>query len=1187
MFKMKKEALLAAEANRNPVTHLGNGNGNGTDMFKPVATVRDVSFCPQSVNPKQADKSQSSRAVAIRLEALVMPTYFPVAPDKNPVFLEKRVYQGSSGKVYPLPCTDRIAEKPVDRAWKAVWIENEFLRVLVLPELGGRIHAIQDKTNGYDLIYNQPVIKPALVGLAGPWASGGIEFNWPQHHRPATFLPVDYEIEECADGSKIIWCSDHDPMCRMKGMHGVCLHPGKAIVELKVRAYNRTPLVHTFLWWANVATRVHEAYQSFFPPDVYYVADHARRSMSEYPLAKSSYYGVNYGERGRSGVPLEEIPEQFVPGHCEHTNAAKPRSNILGYAPNDLSFYANIPVPTSYMCMGSKEDFFGGYDYKAQAGIVHIANHHISPGKKQWTWGNHDFGYAWDDHLTDADKNGEHAPYIEIMAGVYTDNQPDFSFLQPGETKTWSQYWYPIQKIGPAQHANLRAAVSLKVSGGIIHLGVAVIEKVAQAKIQLAANGKNIFQTIRDCAPDQPFISEIKLPRGIAITNLRLRVTDADDTEIISYQPKSRVQGDVPPPATEPLAPAEISSADELFITGLHLDQYRHATRCPTLYWREALRRDPLDARCNNALGLWHLKRGEFSSAEKCFRQAIERLTRRNANPYDGEAYYNLGLCLRHLGHDQEAYNAFYKSVWNQAWQSAGYHSLAELDCKKSAWLTALEHLDRSLRLNTDNLRARNLKAVVLRRLKRDGEADELLRETLALDPLDWWARYLAGKPLQCDLQTALDLAHDFARAGFIAEAITLLEIGEAAQKDLLDRSWGALPLIDYTLGWLRQKSGEAKNAPKHFRAASRRLPDYCSPSRLEEIAILEAAMTANPKDAKAPYYLGNLLYDRRRHAEAIRLWEKSAQLDQEFSVVWRNLGIGYFNIRKNANIARKVYDKAFRVNPFDARLLYERDQLWKRLGESPVKRLRELEKHPGLVAQRDDLTVELCALLNQTGRHVEAMQLLSKRNFQPWEGGEGAALAQHVRTQLALGREALAQHDFPCAVSHFEKALQSPRNLGEAKHLLANQSDIHYWLACALMVSGEKTRAKQHWLTAANFKGDFQEMSVRAFSEMTYYSALAWEKLGQRAKAKGLFRDLLAFAQQLQKTKAKIDYFATSLPTMLLFDDDLQFRQETTALFLQAQAWLGFANKAKAKALLRKVLQRDPNHALAADLLK
>jgi tetratricopeptide (TPR) repeat protein len=1144
--------------------------------------------------------------VRVRTEALILPTYLPLPPDKNPMFLEKRVYQGSSGRVYPLPFTDRIAEKPVDRKWQAVWLENEFVQVLILPELGGRIHAIRDKTNGYDLIYRQPVIKPALVGLAGPWISGGIEFNWPQHHRPATFMPVDFRVEQHADGSKTVWCSDHDPMSRMKGMHGICLHPGRSLVELKVRVCNRTPFTQTFLWWANVATRVHERYQSFFPPDVHHVADHARRAMSEYPLATGFYYGVNYGERQRKGIPKAEAPDKFVPPHGSHNSVLRtPHSALPGYAPNDLSFYANIPVPTSYMCMGSQQDFFGGYDHNARAGIVHIANHHIAPGKKQWTWGNHEFGYAWDRHLTDKDAQGSYGPYIEIMAGVYTDNQPDFSFIQPGETKTWSQFWYPIQRIGPAQHANLDAAVSLSAppAGGsnqarLAHLGISVTRKYRRAEIVLAAQGKTLARFAGDLGPGRPLVKKFKLPRGTGETDLRLHVTDQYGNQIISYEPKSQARIKVPPPATEPPAPGDIAGADELYVTGLHLEQYRHATRCPTLYWHEALRRDPLDSRCNNALGRWHLRRGEYALAEARFRKAIERLTRRNANPYDGEPFYNLGLCLRfqlkanpkseHRNRMfAEAYAAFYKATWNQAWAAAGYHALAEMDCRRCDWQTALDHLNRSLRLDTDNLRARDLKVIVLRKLERGHEAAGLLGETLALDPLDWWARHLSGERLACDLQTRLDLAHDYTRAGFFGEAIKLLNHAETVRHDLPDQSRGARPLIQYTLGWLHQKAGDTPSALKHFRRAAKLSPDYCFPARLEELAILEAAMRANPRDARAPYYLGNLLYDRRRHAEAIKLWERSAKLDPDYSVVWRNLGIGYFNVLRQPAKARFAYQRAFEVNPADARLLFERDQLWKRIGEKPERRLCELEKHLHLVSQRDDLSVELCALYNQTGRHDRALQLLASRRFQPWEGGEGLALGQHVRTHLALGRGALARRDFSRAAYHFQDALKSPENLGEAKHPLANQSDVHYWLGCALAALGEKQGAREHWRTAAMFKGDFQEMSVRAFSEMTYYSAMSWRRLGQEAKAARRLRELLAYAQKLQTAPARIDYFATSLPAMLLFEDDIQLRQETAALFLQAQAHFGLGDRLRARKRLVAVLKRDPNHARASDLLE
>ena len=400
-------------------------------------------------------------------------TYAPGAPDRNPMFLERRVYQGSSGKVYPLPFIDRIATEPEPRSWKALHIENEYLRMMILPEIGGRVHVGYDKSTGYDFFYRQNVIKPALVGLAGPWISGGVEFNWPQHHRPATFMPVTTEIEKAGDGSVTIWCSDHDPMQRMKGMHGICLRPGRAVFELKVRLYNRTPFTQTFLWWANAATRVHERYQSFFPTDVRFVADHAKRAITSFPLSEGIYYGVDYGERARSGVPADEAPSQFVPDGS--------------YPPNDLSWYANIPVPTSYMATGTEQDFFGGYDHKAEAGVVHVADHHISPGKKQWTWGNHEFGYAWDRNLTDQD-----GPYIELMAGVYTDNQPDFSYLAPWETKTFTQNWYPIHAIGTPIAANLDAALSVRSERGTLRIGVCVTAPVQDATIVLKIGGAEV-----------------------------------------------------------------------------------------------------------------------------------------------------------------------------------------------------------------------------------------------------------------------------------------------------------------------------------------------------------------------------------------------------------------------------------------------------------------------------------------------------------------------------------------------------------------------------------------------------------------------------------------------------------------------------------------------------------------------
>jgi len=1094
-------------------------------------------------------------------EPVVIPTYRPLPADKNPMFLEKRVYQGSSGRVYPLPFTDRISTEVEEHSWQSVHLENEFLRVMVLPEIGGRIHVGLDRRNGYDFFYRQNVIKPALVGLAGPWISGGVEFNWPQHHRPATFMPVSFEIEEHSDGSRTIWCSDHDPMNRMKGMHGVCLHPHKAYIEVKVRLFNRTPFTQTFLWWANVGTQVHELYQSFFPPDVYFVADHGKRATSRFPLCDGYYYGVNYGERGRAGVPDEEQPPQFVP----------PGS----YAPNDLRWYANIPVPTSYMAMGSRGDFHGGYDHKHKAGLVLVANHHIAPGKKQWTWGNHAFGYAWERNLTDED-----GPYIELMAGVYTDNQPDFSFLAPFETKTFSHIWYPIREIGPVCKANQNVALSLQSEKNEARIGVNATQVFLAAKIRLEAGKVRIAEWECDLRPESVFLKSVAVPAGSRETELTALIDTREGRELLHYTETSPAEQELCASATEPGLPEEIQSSDELYLTGVHLDQYRHPTRHADIYWREALRRDPSDSRCNNAMGLWHMRRGEFSQAEEFFLRAIRSLTRCNPNPADGEAFYNLGLTLRYIGRDEQAYDAFYKATWSHGWQCAAYLALAEQEMKKNDWHAANEHLRSSLRGNTDNLNTRNLTVIALRRLGRVEEAGRLLKETLALDPLDSWARYLATNSLPKDNQTLFDLALDYARAGLYTDAVALLERMDRVVKD------GSVPTLCYALGHFHLQLGNSAASREAYAEASAAPSDYCFPHRLEEFVFLQAAVSAYPEDARAAYYLGNLLYDQRKHREAIALWEQAARRDPSFSTVWRNLGIAFFNILGDGPLARSAFDQAIRANPMDARILYERDQLWKRLGESPEERLVELERYPELVRLRDDLSVEFAGLHNQTGQHEKALSLLVSRKFQPWEGGEGLPLGQYVRANLALGRRALAGGEPREARHLFEVALHSPENLGEVAHPLANLSDIYFFLGNACEVAGDHLSAERWWLRAAQHRGDFQEMSVKSFSEMTYYNALALKQLGRKAEAEELLRALLAYAKSLAQQKSRIDYFATSLPSMLQFEDDLEERNTVKSIFLRAQAWLGLGQSQKARDLLNQVLQLDRNHALAADLL-
>ena len=1084
-------------------------------------------------------------------EPVVMKTWLPAAPDPNPLFLEKRVYQGSSGKVYPLPVIDRISTEPCDYAWQAVHLENEYLRLMILPEIGGRIHVGQDKVNGYDFFYRQNVIKPALVGLAGPWISGGVEFNWPQHHRPATFMPVEVDIEREEDGSVIVWCSDHDPMSRMKGMHGVCLHPGCATIELRVRLFNRTWDTQTFLWWANAAARVHERYQSFFPRDVRFVADHARRAITEFPLSLGTYYGIPYGERARHGVPPDEMPRHFVPDGT--------------YPPNDLSWYANIPVPTSYMIVNSREDFFGGYDHAARAGMVHVADHHIAPGKKQWTWGNHEFGYAWDRSLTESD-----GPYIELMAGVFTDNQPDFSFLAPGETKTFSQFWYPIREIGVPDIANVHAALRVAFANQEAQIHLLVTRALPAATLRLIASDQKPALWKGAIDPEHPIAVALALADAEKPWVLEL---EADGEILLRYAPFATQPAPPPAAAAEPLAPEEIVTVDELYLTGLHLEQYRHATRSPEPYWREALLRDPQDSRSNHALGRMHLRRGEFTHAETCFRTAIARITARNSNPYDAEPWYNLGMALLFQDRIDEACDAFHKSTWSAAWRAPGYHRLAEIDNRNGRLTAALDHLDRSLRTDADNLNARNLRAAILHRLQRPAEAEAELDAILVLDPLDAWSRFQKTGIPPTDGGKCLDVAFDCMRAGLLDDA-----------EQILAHTAGAMEL--YTRAFIAHLRGDAEPSAALYTSAAAADPTWVFPSRLDEMKVLEAAVAANPSDARARYYLGNFLYDRLRHRDAIAQWKEASTLDPEFPTVWRNLGIALYNVEHNVDKSREAFRRARFAAPQDARILYEEDQLRKRLGDDPAERLADLQAHSALVAQRDDLSVELAALYNHVGRAANALALLTARQFQPWEGGEGLVLGEYVRAQLSLGCALLVDGEVRRAISCFEAADNPPQSLSEARHLLANSSNIEFWLGEAWASAGDPARAAHHWHRAERQRGDFQQMQVRSCSEMTYWSAMALRRLGREQEAAALFAAILSYAEALEKEAPKIDYFATSLPAMLLFDEDLEERQHITAIFLRAQALLGLGRNHEAHTALDEVLRLDRSHASARDLL-
>ncbi|WP_321388499.1 DUF5107 domain-containing protein [uncultured Enterococcus sp.] len=800
---------------------------------------------------------------------LVIPTYLTSEPDKNPLFFEKRVYQGSSGKVYPLPITEKIFDEKTEVEYPAVILENDYLQVTILPTLGGRIQRALDKTNNYDFVYYNHVIKPALVGLIGPWISGGIEFNWPQHHRPTTFMPTEYQIVQNVDGSQTVWVSEIDQMYGTKGMAGFTLYPDKAYIEITGKVYNRTDIPQTFLWWANPAVPANDHTLSVFPPDVHAVMDHGKRAVSDFPIATGTYYKYDYS----AGV--------------------------------DISKYKNIKVPTSYMAYHSDYDFIGNYDEQLQAGLLHVADHHISPGKKQWVWGNSDFGQAWDRNLTDKD-----GPYVELMTGVFTDNQPDFTWLKPYEEKEFKQYFMPYKGVGRVKNATIQGAVNVEIINGEIHYTVYSTEKQTQATIRIFKDKELLYSETADLSPESYQQNKTGVAAAAFDEQFEIQVVNQENQLIVAYQGFTSKEQALPEPAEELPKPEKVKTTEELFLAATHIEQYRHATSDAEAYYLEGLKRDQEDIRLNNGYGMFLYKRGEFAKSISYLKQAVQKQKWKSPNPLYGEPLFNLGLAQLQLGDYAASYDSFYKATWNADTQSAAFFQLACLEMKQGKIQEALDFVEKSLIRNAYNMRARTLKAVIQRKLGLD--STEWLSETLSIDPLDLashFERYLVtvdttwNKVMRNSLNNYLELALDYYHFGLYSEAQIILDVCPSDS-----------PLLSYYQAYFYLKQGKKEKAIMAIRQGELGCPDYCFPNKLAEIHILQTAIDLLPNETGyASYYLGNLFYDKRRYEEAIQLWENSRAQLSDFPTVYRNLSFAHFNQLDNLPQAWQLIKAGFR----------------------------------------------------------------------------------------------------------------------------------------------------------------------------------------------------------------------------------------------------------------------------------
>jgi tetratricopeptide (TPR) repeat protein len=1085
-----------------------------------------------------------SAQVKISEQDWVIPTY-PVAPaDKNPMFFNGESYQGASKYIYPYGMNDVISDEKTDRAWKTVTLENEYIKLCITPEIGGKLYYATDKSNGYNFIYKNNVVKPSNIGMLGAWVSGGIEWCVLHHHRASTFQTVDYTTSENNDGSKTIWIGETEPRHRMRWTIGITAFPGRSYFQAEVKIVNPTPFTNTFLYWANVAAHTNENYQVIFPPSVNIATYHAKNSFTHWPFSTEIYNGQNFTK----GV--------------------------------DISWWKNSPNSNSFFAYDLKEDFMGGYDHGKETGTVHIGDHNIVKGAKLWEWGSGARGQATEARLTDND-----GPYVEIMVGAFSDNQPDYSWIRPYEVKTFKQYWYPVKDIQGFKNANLNGAVNLEArEKNQVFLGYCVTKKVNMATIILKSKEKIIFRKELQISPENAFAQLIKIDESFNLTDLYTEISDSETGEVlVSYKPVIYQKAEkLPEIVKRPPLPKDIETIEELYLAGSRIEQFYNPTLNAMDYYQEALKRDPSDIRTNTAVGNIYLKNGDYKSARNYFSRAVKRLTKDYTRPSTCEALYLQGLTLKAMGLYDEAVDTLYRATWDYAYHSAAYLELARISSLKGDMLKALDQINESLSTNSRNNSAIGLKSSVLRRLSNYKEAMETLAGLPENDPLDFMAgneKYLILKGTGENQKAEKVLSElklkmrDFDQ-NYLELGIAYLNDGLTDEaEEVFKRFTGKNPLICYYLGFIQDKKGNKNEAAKLFKEGSEISVDYVFPFRLETVNVLKLVSEYRPDDAKPWYYLGNLLYDKQPGG-AIEAWENAVRLDPSLAIAHRNLGWGYYHHQGDGLKAIASYEKAMSLKKDEPVYYEELDALYE-MSNAPVeKRLALFEGSNDAVSKRDDAFARQITVLTLAGKPEKSVEYLTGRKFN-YREGSSRVRDIIIDAHLMLGKKYFGVKNYNKALEEFLLA-QVPEEEAGGSRLGNRNLQVDYFIGMAYDGLGNKSKAKKYYaLSTAQESGNS--------SYIKYYQGLSYLKLGKKREADDAFNVLIDEGEReiKQSSPDEVDFFAK------FGTREAENARLSNAYLLKGLGYKGLGNITAAKESLKKAVELSASNLYAITELK
>ena len=1006
----------------------------------------------------------SAREVTTWEEQVIIPTY-PLSPDDpNPQFFE---LTGSTN--YPYTTQDGFTTELVDRSYRVVYLENEYLRIMCLPEIGGRIHSVYDKVRGEEMFHANQVIKPGHIALRGAWVSGGIEWNrGPQGHTVTSFSPVDVVGVQNPDGSATLVIGYTEMNFRTGWTVRLTLHPGRAYLDEQIEIFNPTDGVHPYYFWNNTAFPQRDGTRFIYPMTL-----------------GSDHNGVNF-----FSWPVHEG--------------------------RDLSWLKNYPEPTSVFGYQVTADFFGAYDVDRDYGIVQVADHNLLPGKKAWTWGQSDEGMVAQSALTDED-----GPYIEVQSGPLL-TQADFGMLKPGERVTWQEFWYPVgglvdgfeyatpdlavqrREAGSPGSWNAAAGIGEEPSAGV-ELRFLSTGDFPNARLEVHRGSEQIVLQTVNFNPRDVQVIPLSITSGEVVS---VSVTSADGASLLRYEsPLDIPERSAPTLEDDPMEP----TGDQMYLDALDFDKKSDRLEARRGY-KAVIDRDPSPDRDAPAaaalmsLSVLDSEMGRYEHAKELLDQA------QIVDPEDGMILYLRGVANLQLG-DLDAALADGSAATEAARPTPLGHGLVgRARMRLRDFPKAIAAFEAGLaESDTDHVRLSESHMLATYKLgdidrAASAAAADLESGTVRLVP--WAVAALVKKDSGGANLSEVDLvagAETFARSvSWVGEtefahlelAFALAELGLVREATaftravLVDNQDLPRPLPLYTIAYFEHELGNDEESQRLIVQASEVQADYVFPSRTEMIDVLRHAISEKPDDARAHAYLGNLYAGLGRFDEAKPEWHRAVETDPSLSVAARNLGLLAWKLDGDLTAASSWHRAAISARPDDQTLHRDLARILIEQGDAGAG-IVVLETLSGDDYRRPDVIVLLADTYTVVGRFDDTIALLESTTFtnregvrDTWEIFSRAYIErgrQRYERGVTAGSSNQAETELRAALADFDMALTYPANLNAGRPHEPLEARANYWRGLTFEALGDSGQAQEAWeACAAGVRRGQQQQHVR-----------------------------------------------------------------------------------------------------------